>query len=151
MIASEVVMFMQQFCGVNVIAYYSSEIFLDANFSETSALAASLGFGRQPTKSSGLVHKNMDDQKTCQGGRPIVGGATRLLQLLSQGCTLQEGERTRRPGPADDRDSALAVLGGMKGSVRCRVIGPRKAAPAFETAPPCPSTARPGSRGRALL
>lgn len=45
MIASEVVMFMQQFCGVNVIAYYSSEIFLDANFSETSALAASLGFG----------------------------------------------------------------------------------------------------------
>lgn len=28
MIASELVMFMQQFCGVNVIAYYSSEIFL---------------------------------------------------------------------------------------------------------------------------
>lgn len=45
MIASEIVMFMQQFCGVNVIAYYSSEIFLDANFTETSALAASLGFG----------------------------------------------------------------------------------------------------------
>ncbi|KAF3765848.1 hypothetical protein M406DRAFT_339190 [Cryphonectria parasitica EP155] len=45
MLASEVVMFMQQLCGVNVIAYYSSEIFLDANFTETSALAASLGFG----------------------------------------------------------------------------------------------------------
>lgn len=45
MIASEIVMFMQQFCGVNVIAYYSSEIFLDANFPEVSALAASLGFG----------------------------------------------------------------------------------------------------------
>lgn len=44
-VASEIVMFMQQFCGVNVIAYYSSEIFLDANFTEVSALAASLGFG----------------------------------------------------------------------------------------------------------
>lgn len=31
MIGSEIVMFMQQFCGVNVIAYYSSEIFLQAN------------------------------------------------------------------------------------------------------------------------
>ncbi|KAK1720075.1 hypothetical protein BDP67DRAFT_541113 [Colletotrichum lupini] len=45
MIASQVVMFMQQFCGVNVIAYYSSEIFLAAEFSEVSALSASLGFG----------------------------------------------------------------------------------------------------------
>jgi len=44
-IASEIVMFMQQFCGVNVIAYYSSEIFLDANFSNVAALAASLGWG----------------------------------------------------------------------------------------------------------
>lgn len=38
-------MFMQQFCGVNVIAYYSTEIFLDAGFPEVNALAASLGFG----------------------------------------------------------------------------------------------------------
>ncbi|KAF6844684.1 hypothetical protein CMUS01_00868 [Colletotrichum musicola] len=45
LLASEIVMFMQQFCGVNVIAYYSSEIFLSANFSEVSALSASLGFG----------------------------------------------------------------------------------------------------------
>ncbi|KAH9908125.1 sugar transporter-domain-containing protein [Xylariomycetidae sp. FL2044] len=45
MLASEIVMFMQQFCGVNVIAYYSSQIFLDADFDELSALAASLGFG----------------------------------------------------------------------------------------------------------
>lgn len=45
MIGSEIVMFMQQFCGVNVIAYYSSEIFLEAKLPETSALAASLGFG----------------------------------------------------------------------------------------------------------
>ena len=45
MLASEIVMFMQQFCGVNVIAYYSSQIFLDARFSPISALTASLGFG----------------------------------------------------------------------------------------------------------
>jgi len=64
-VASEIVMFMQQvraeiaelfstggpytnceqFCGVNVIAYYSTEIFLDAGFPEINALAASLGFG----------------------------------------------------------------------------------------------------------
>lgn len=36
---------MQQFCGVNIIAYYSSTIFLEAQFSPVSALAASLGFG----------------------------------------------------------------------------------------------------------
>ncbi|KAB5585841.1 hypothetical protein GE09DRAFT_944904 [Coniochaeta sp. 2T2.1] len=44
-VASQIVMFMQQFCGVNVIAYYSTEIFLDAGFPEVNALAASLGFG----------------------------------------------------------------------------------------------------------
>ncbi|GAB1312948.1 hypothetical protein MFIFM68171_03158 [Madurella fahalii] len=45
MVASEIVMFMQQFCGVNVIAYFSSEIFRTAGYSEVAALAASLGFG----------------------------------------------------------------------------------------------------------
>ncbi|KAK0704933.1 hypothetical protein B0H67DRAFT_649329 [Lasiosphaeris hirsuta] len=45
MVASEIVMFLQQFCGINAIAYYSSEIFLEAGFTEVSALAASLGFG----------------------------------------------------------------------------------------------------------
>jgi sugar porter (SP) family MFS transporter len=45
MLASEIVMFMQQFCGVNVIAYYSSSIFQDSGFSNVSALSASLGFG----------------------------------------------------------------------------------------------------------
>ncbi|TFK54520.1 hypothetical protein OE88DRAFT_1655224 [Heliocybe sulcata] len=44
-LASWIVMFMQQFCGVNVIAYYSSSIFSDSGFSEQAALAASLGFG----------------------------------------------------------------------------------------------------------
>ncbi|KAL8774369.1 MAG: hypothetical protein Q9209_001120 [Squamulea sp. 1 TL-2023] len=45
MVASELLMFLQQFCGVNIISYYSSEIFLDAGFSPISALSASLGFG----------------------------------------------------------------------------------------------------------
>jgi hypothetical protein len=37
--------FRQQFCGVNVIAYYSSNIFSQANFSDIQALLASFGFG----------------------------------------------------------------------------------------------------------
>ena len=37
--------FMQQFCAINVIAYYSSAIFLQSGFSEISSLCASLGFG----------------------------------------------------------------------------------------------------------
>ncbi|RYP68713.1 hypothetical protein DL769_005434 [Monosporascus sp. CRB-8-3] len=44
-LASEIVMFMQQFCGVNAIAYYSTEIFIQSGFQEQAALAASLGFG----------------------------------------------------------------------------------------------------------
>jgi hypothetical protein len=36
---------MQQFCGVNVIAYYSSSVFVESGFSELSALGASMGFG----------------------------------------------------------------------------------------------------------
>ncbi|KAL1901397.1 hypothetical protein Sste5346_001802 [Sporothrix stenoceras] len=44
-IASEIVMFMQQFCGVNVLAYYSSQIFLDANLGQVNALGASVGWG----------------------------------------------------------------------------------------------------------
>jgi sugar porter (SP) family MFS transporter len=44
-VASEIVMFMQQFCGVNVVAYFSSSIFLEAGYNDISALAASLGFG----------------------------------------------------------------------------------------------------------
>ncbi|KAB8342805.1 hypothetical protein FH972_022403 [Carpinus fangiana] len=39
------VMFMQQFCGVNVIAYYSTQIFRDAGRSDSEALLFSLGTG----------------------------------------------------------------------------------------------------------
>ncbi|KAK5165601.1 uncharacterized protein LTR77_009130 [Saxophila tyrrhenica] len=39
------VMFMQQFCGVNVIAYYSTQIFMNAGFSRSNALLVSLGTG----------------------------------------------------------------------------------------------------------
>ncbi|KAM0325333.1 hypothetical protein ACHAQA_007318 [Verticillium albo-atrum] len=45
MMASEVVMFMQQFCGVNIIAYYSAEIFIHEGFSIPTSLAVSLGWG----------------------------------------------------------------------------------------------------------
>jgi len=44
-IASWIVMFMQQFCGVNVIAYYSTSVFTEASYSLTSALLASMGTG----------------------------------------------------------------------------------------------------------
>ncbi|KIK68223.1 hypothetical protein GYMLUDRAFT_91786 [Collybiopsis luxurians FD-317 M1] len=44
-LASFVVMFMQQFCGVNAIAYYSTNIFTQANFTNFQALLASWGFG----------------------------------------------------------------------------------------------------------
>lgn len=40
-----IVMFMQQFCGINVISYYSSSIFVDSNLSEIKAMLASWGFG----------------------------------------------------------------------------------------------------------
>jgi sugar porter (SP) family MFS transporter len=39
------VMFMQQFCGVNVIAYYSTSIFRSAGFSQSEALLTSMGTG----------------------------------------------------------------------------------------------------------
>lgn len=39
------VMFMQQFCGINVNAYYSSSIFQEAGATQVAALGASLGWG----------------------------------------------------------------------------------------------------------
>lgn len=45
LIASVTTMFFQQFCGVNVLAYYSTSVLLNANFSISSALLASMGFG----------------------------------------------------------------------------------------------------------
>ena len=44
-VASIIVMFMQQFCGINAIAYYASNIFVQGGFSQTSALIASWGYG----------------------------------------------------------------------------------------------------------
>lgn len=44
-IGSFIVMFMQQFCGVNAIAYYSSTIFQQSGFSNVQALLSSFGFG----------------------------------------------------------------------------------------------------------
>ncbi|KIY63462.1 hypothetical protein CYLTODRAFT_382256 [Cylindrobasidium torrendii FP15055 ss-10] len=45
MMGSGLVMFMQQFCGINVIAYYSSSIFADAGATQMESLGASLGWG----------------------------------------------------------------------------------------------------------
>ena len=36
---------MQQFCGINAIAYYSSNVFTQADFTDIQALLASWGFG----------------------------------------------------------------------------------------------------------
>ena len=40
-----IVMFMQQFCGINAIVYYNSTIFINGGFTEVAALTASWGFG----------------------------------------------------------------------------------------------------------
>lgn len=44
-VAAHTVMISQQLCGINTTAFYSSTIFLDANFSKYSALLASVAFG----------------------------------------------------------------------------------------------------------
>ncbi|KAL7800133.1 sugar transporter domain-containing protein [Trichoderma ceciliae] len=43
--ATWILMFGQQFCGVNIIAYYSTTIFVDSGYSTNSALLASMGTG----------------------------------------------------------------------------------------------------------
>ncbi|KAF9559864.1 hypothetical protein CPC08DRAFT_742953 [Agrocybe pediades] len=44
-LGSFVVMISQQMCGINIIAFYSSSIFVDAGYSAKAALEASFGFG----------------------------------------------------------------------------------------------------------
>jgi sugar porter (SP) family MFS transporter len=44
-LASWVVMIAQQMCGINIIAFFSSSIFLEASGNEKTALLASFGFG----------------------------------------------------------------------------------------------------------
>ncbi|KAL4926381.1 sugar porter family MFS transporter [Aspergillus undulatus] len=44
-LASWIVMFLQQFCGVNVIAYYSTSIFENSGYSIQEALLVSMGTG----------------------------------------------------------------------------------------------------------
>jgi hypothetical protein len=44
-LASWVVMIAQQMCGINIIAFYSSSIFVDAGYSTKQALLASFGYG----------------------------------------------------------------------------------------------------------
>ena len=42
-LASGIVMLAQQMCGINIIAFYSSTVFVQAGASNTGALLASLG------------------------------------------------------------------------------------------------------------
>jgi MFS family permease len=44
-LASFVVMIAQQMCGINIVAFYSSTVFVQAGASSTEALFASWGFG----------------------------------------------------------------------------------------------------------
>ncbi len=44
-LASFVVMIAQEMCGIDIIAFYSSTIFIEAGYSVQSALLASWGFG----------------------------------------------------------------------------------------------------------
>jgi len=44
-LAASTVMLAQQMCGINIIAFYSSTIFLRSGYSASQALFASLGFG----------------------------------------------------------------------------------------------------------
>ncbi|KAG9237233.1 MFS sugar transporter-like protein [Amylocarpus encephaloides] len=44
-LAAFTVMMAQQMCGINIIAFYSSTVFVDAGASRTQALIASFGFG----------------------------------------------------------------------------------------------------------
>lgn len=44
-LGSWIVMFMQQFCGINVIAYYSSSIFIESKMGVIPSLLASWGYG----------------------------------------------------------------------------------------------------------
>ncbi|KAF8808916.1 sugar transporter [Phlegmacium glaucopus] len=44
-LASFVVMIAQQMCGINIIAFYSSTIFVQAGYTQKQALLASLGYG----------------------------------------------------------------------------------------------------------
>jgi len=44
-LAASTVMLAQQMCGINIIAFYSSTIFVEAKYTASQALFASLGFG----------------------------------------------------------------------------------------------------------
>ncbi|EKC98673.1 putative sugar transporter [Trichosporon asahii var. asahii CBS 8904] len=44
-VGASVVMLAQQMCGINIISFYSSTVFVESGFSDQQALYASLGFG----------------------------------------------------------------------------------------------------------
>lgn len=79
MVASEIVMFMQQFCGVNVIAYYSSEIFLEVSQRQKSFAFAdhcrpnSLPSPRSLPAWAGVVSTGFSPSLRCGPSTRLVG------------------------------------------------------------------------------
>jgi hypothetical protein len=69
-LAASVVMLAQQMCGINIIAFYSSTIFLRSGYSASQALYASLGFGAVNCKFH-LLNKdrNVSDKKSYLRGQ----------------------------------------------------------------------------------
>lgn len=68
-VAATVVMSSQQFCGINIIAFYSSTLFVEAGASVRGALLSSLGFGLlnfiSPFLLSGPSTRSADEAYFC--------------------------------------------------------------------------------------
>ena len=91
--AGVIVMFFQQFCGVNVLAYYSSLIFQKAGFVRNRALQASMGFGIINFVFAIPAIKLIDSW----GRRPLLIATFPLMAIfqLLTGCAFQA-----KPGKA---------------------------------------------------
>ena len=64
-LAASTVMLAQQMCGINIIAFYSSTIFLRSGYSASQALFASLGFGAVNCKFHlSSTNRNVTDKKS---------------------------------------------------------------------------------------
>ncbi|KAI9717943.1 MAG: hypothetical protein M1828_007035 [Chrysothrix sp. TS-e1954] len=93
--AGVIVMFFQQFCGVNVLAYYSSLIFQKAGYVRNRALQASMGFGIINFVFAIPAIKLIDGW----GRRPLLIATFPLMAIfqLLTGCAFQakEGSKAR--------------------------------------------------------
>lgn len=87
---------MQQFCGINAIAYYSSNIFAQSGFTPTSALLASWGFGMLNWLGAFPALYTIDRY----GRRPLVLVSYPLMAvfLLVTGCAFWIRDEHKRVG-----------------------------------------------------